>query len=199
MSENKHGNPAVVGLAGFGITTLLLQFHNLGIAGTGVVFCAAIMFGGIAQLIAGFLEFKCGNNFGFGAFVAYGTFWVGLGMIWLLSDLQAAGTAFIGSHLSVSTRDIGFFLLGYTVYTAIMFAASLRIHGAMAFTFLTLLLGFIGLDLVFIWGLKGMLLITTIDLILCAGGALYMMAGIVLADTAGKPVLPMGKPWLKKA
>ena len=24
------GNPAVVGLAGFGLTTLILQFHNLG-------------------------------------------------------------------------------------------------------------------------------------------------------------------------
>ena len=26
----KIGNPAVVGLAGFGMTTLILQFHNLG-------------------------------------------------------------------------------------------------------------------------------------------------------------------------
>ena len=33
MSDQKLGNPAVVGLAGFGTTTLLLQFHNLGLAG----------------------------------------------------------------------------------------------------------------------------------------------------------------------
>jgi len=199
MTENKLGNPAVVGLAGFGITTLLLQFHNLGLAGTGVVFCSAIMFGGLAQMIAGFLEFKNGNNFGFSAFVAYGSFWLGLGMIWLISDLQAAGAAFVGSHLSINTKDIGFFLLGYTIYTGIMFAASLRIHGAMALTFLTLLLGFIGLDLVFLAGLKQFLVITAIDLILCAACALYMMAGIVLAETAGKQVLPMGRAWVKKA
>ena len=198
MSEPKWGNPAVVGLAGFGLTTLLLQFHNLGLAGTGVVFCAAIIFGGLAQLIAGFLEFRCGNNFGFSAFVAYGAFWIGLGMIWLLADLQAAGVSFIGKHLAVSTKDIGYYLLAYTIFTAIMFVASLRVHGAMAFTFLTLLLGFIGLDLVFLAGLKSLLTLTAIDLIVCAGGALYMLAGIVLADTAGRPVLPMGPTWLKK-
>lgn len=29
--EKKMGNPAVVGLAGFGLTTILLQFHNIGL------------------------------------------------------------------------------------------------------------------------------------------------------------------------
>ena len=38
MSGVGQGNPAVVGLAGFGMTTLLLQFHNLGWCGTGIVF-----------------------------------------------------------------------------------------------------------------------------------------------------------------
>ena len=49
------GNPAVVGLAGFGGTTLLLQFHNLGLCGVGPVIWAAIFFCGLAQLIAGLL------------------------------------------------------------------------------------------------------------------------------------------------
>ena len=63
MAETSLGNPAVVGLAGFGTTTLLLQFHNLGLCGTGVVFCCALAFGGFAQLLAGLQEFKAGNNF----------------------------------------------------------------------------------------------------------------------------------------
>ena len=37
MSTVKLGNPAVVGLSGFGLTTLLLQFHNLGLCGLGPV------------------------------------------------------------------------------------------------------------------------------------------------------------------
>ncbi len=47
------GNPAVVGLAGFGLTTLILQFHNLGLCGLGPVIACGLIFGGLAQLIAG--------------------------------------------------------------------------------------------------------------------------------------------------
>ena len=36
------GNPAVVGLAGFGLTTILLQFHNIGLMGLGPVVAMAL-------------------------------------------------------------------------------------------------------------------------------------------------------------
>jgi uncharacterized protein len=32
---------------------------------------------------------------------------------------------------------------------------------------------------------------------LCALSALYMMAAIILADVYGRPVLPVGSPWVK--
>lgn len=196
MAGTGQGNPAVVGLAGFGLTTLLLQFHNLGWCGTGVIFCTALMLGGGAQLIAGFQEFKCGNNFGYSAFTVYGAFWLALGFIWLLADLQAAGVAFVGSHLAVSGTDIGFFLLGFTLYTLIMWVAALRVHGMMAFTFTTLVMGFIGLDLVFLAGAKALLKPTAIILIICALSAWYMMAHVIFMDVFGRDVLPVGKPWL---
>lgn len=147
--------------------------------------------GGGAQLIAGFQEFKCGNNFGYSAFVTYGAFWIALALIWMLADLN------IGKHLGISPDDIGWFLVGFTLYTAIMWVGSLRVHGAMAFTFTTLLLGFIGLDLVILGGMKGLLTITAIDLILCAFAAWYMMASAIYAQLFGKVVLPVGQPWLK--
>jgi succinate-acetate transporter protein len=188
------GNPAVVGLAGFGITTILLQFHNMGWGGTGTVFCAAMMIGGLMQMIAGFQEFKCGNNFGYSAFCAYGAFWLALGLIWFLADVVPADW----NHLKITSTDIGLFLLGYTIYTFIMWIAAMRIHTAMALTFTTLLLGFIGLDLVFLAGMKAQLLtITTIDLFICAGLALYMMAAAIYAQVFDRAVLPVGKPWLK--
>ena len=56
MNEAKLGNPAVVGLGGFGMTTLCLQFHNLGWVGIGPVLWLGLIFGGSAQLIAGLLE-----------------------------------------------------------------------------------------------------------------------------------------------
>ena len=85
MSTIKLGNPAVVGLAGFGLTTLLLQLHNLGLCGLGPVVAMGYIFGGLAQMVAGFLEQKTGNNFGFAAFTSYGAFWIGLGIIWILN------------------------------------------------------------------------------------------------------------------
>jgi hypothetical protein len=199
MSGVGQGNPAVVGLAGFGLTTLLLQFHNLGWCGTGVIFCTAMMLGGGAQLIAGFQEFKCGNNFGYSAFTVYGGFWLALGLIWLLADLQAGGVAGVGKHLAINGHDIGMFLVGFTLYTVIMWVAAMRVHGMMAFTFTTLLIGFIGLDLVFLAGMKSILTITAIDLIICALSAWYMMAHVIYMSVFGKDILPVGKPWIGAA
>ena len=198
MDGQVRGNPAVVGLAGFGVTTLLLQFHNLGWCGSGVVFCAALMFGGAAQLIAGFQEFKAGNNFGYSAFTAYGAFWLAFAFIFLVLDLQALPNSFIGAPLKITATDIGYFLLAYTVYTAIMFVGSLAVHLAMSLTFFTLLLGFIGLDLVFLLGMKAVLRTTAIDLIVCASLALYMMAHAIFAQVFGKDVLPVGRPLFSK-
>jgi succinate-acetate transporter protein len=196
MAGAGQGNPAVVGLAGFGLTTLLLQFHNLGWCGTGVVFCTALILGGAAQLIAGLQEFRCANNFGYSAFTVYGAFWIALGLIWFVLDLQGAPDSIIGSHLRISATDIGMFLLAFTLYTAIMFVAALRLSWMMAFTFSTLLLGFIGLDLVFLCDMKQLMTAVAIDLIICALSAWYMMAHVIFLQAFGRDVLPLGKPWL---
>lgn len=196
MSGKGQGNPAVVGLAGFGLTTLLLQFHNLGWCGTGVVFCTAIILGGIAQFIAGLQEFRCGNNFGYSAFTVFGAFWIALGMIWFILDLQGAENSFIANHLMVTPQDIGMFMLAFTLYAAILWVASLRISWMMAFTFSTLMLGFIGLDLVFLAGMKGLMTIIALDLIVCALSAWYMMAHVIFLQVFGRDVLPVGKPWM---
>ena len=102
--------------------------------------------------------------------------------------------AFIGSHLKITGKDVGFFLLGFTLYTVIMWVASMRVHFMMFFTFTTLLLGFIGLDLVFLAGMKSILTITAIDLVICALSAWYMMAHVIFMQVFGRDVLPVGKP-----
>ncbi len=183
----KLGNPAVVGLAGFGLTTLMLQFHNLHLAGTGPVVALGLIFGGLAQMIAGLQEQKSGNNFGYSAFTSYGAFWIALSLIFLGNRYQVFET---------TATDLGWFLVAWTLYTVIMFASAVRIHGAMAFTFLTLLLGFIGLDIGH-FGFPVFNTIAAVILVFCALSAWYMMAGIILADVYGKTVLPMGKPWVK--
>jgi hypothetical protein len=184
--EKKMGNPAVVGLAGFGLTTILLQFHNIGLMGLGPVVAMGFIFGGLAQMIAGFQEQKMGNNFGYSAFVAYGSFWIGLGIIWILNFYKIYES---------STTDVGYYLIAWTLYTAIMFVASLRVHKAMAVTFVTLLLGFILLDIGHfvdpVWNK-----VAGYELFVCAFSAWYMMAAIIINDVAGKTVLHFGKAFI---
>jgi succinate-acetate transporter protein len=187
MNNIKQGNPAVVGLAGFGLTTLLLQFHNLGICGLGPVIAMGFVFGGFAQLIAGLMEQKTGNNFGFAAFTSYGSFWMGLGVIWLLNHFEIYKS---------STTDVGLYLIAWTLLTALFWIGSLFIHTAMAITFSTLLLGFILLDFGH-FGFPQMNFIAGLVLIVCALSAWYMMAGIILKDVSGRDLLKTGKPWIK--
>lgn len=189
MSTQKMGNPAVVGLAGFGLTTLLLQFHNIGLMGIGPVLAMGLIFGGLAQFIAGFMEQKLGNNFGFSAFTAYGSFWIGLGIIWLLNHMGI----YEASH-----TDVGFFLLAWALYTFIMMIASFYVHKAMAITFVLLEIGFI-LLVAGHFGNPIMNVVAGYELIFCALAAWYMMASIIINDVAGKEVLPVGTAWAKKA
>ncbi len=187
MAEQKLGNPAVVGLAGFGMTTLILQFHNVGWCGVGPVVAMGLIFGGLAQLIAGLQEMKTGNNFGYSAFAAYGCFWIGLAFILL------------GNHYGIyesSTTDVGWYLVAWTIYTAIMWVGSMRINGALAGTFTTLLVGFILLDLAH-FGLPSLKKVAGYELMVCALLAWYTMAHIILGDVFGKDVLPAGKPWIQ--
>ncbi len=179
-------NPAVVGLAGFGLTTMVLQFHNVGWMGTGPVIWLGLIFGGLAQLIAGFQEMKTGNNFGYCAFVSYGAFWIALCLM-LLGNKYGVFTA--------STTDVGWFLVAWTLFTVILWIGALRIHGAMAWTFTLLLIGFILLDLGH-FGFPVCTIIAGYELMLCALGAWYMMARIILNEIYGREVLPAGRPWV---
>ena len=121
MEEQKIGNPAVVGLGGFGLTTMVLQFHNVGWMGIGPVIWLGLIFGGLAQMIAGLQEMKTGNNFGYCAFTAYGCFWIALALLSLA----------ISTTYMCRTRPI---LAGpgrLDRVTAILWLGSLRLNGAL--------------------------------------------------------------------
>jgi hypothetical protein len=180
------GNPAVIGLGGFGMTTLELQFHNLGWIGLGPVIWLGFFFGGLAQLIAGFQEQKTGNTFGYCAFSGYGAFWLSLCAYLLGSTTDI-------KMLHLSENDLGYFLFGWTLFTAGLWVVSFKISKAMLLTFTTLLLGFIGLDLSK-WGFPEILPFAAWDLILCALSAWYMMFHLIYLDVFNRDLLPVGAP-----
>ena len=183
----KLGNPAVVGLAAFGLTTMVLQFHNVGWAGVGPVVWLGLIFGGLAQFLAGLQEQKTGNNFGYVAFTSYGAFWISLGLILL------------GNHFKIfaaSETDVGWFLVAWTLLTAILWVGSMRVNSALAVTFTLLLIGFVLLDLAH-FGYEWLTPVAGFELMACAAMAWYVMAHLIYLDLFGRDVLPVGKPWLK--
>jgi len=186
-TEKGLANPAAVGLGAFGATTMLLQFHNLGFVGTGAVMWLAFFFGGLAQFIAGFFEYRNGNNFGFAAFTTYGSFWIALGGIWLNSQLKFA---------AISGTDVGWFLVVFTFLTAIYFIGAIKQNSALAWVFLTLLIGFVLLDIGhLVPGAEVFNKIAAVELIVCAILAWYLMAHVIL--TPLKINIPAGKAWVK--
>lgn len=187
MEQKVLSNPAVVGLAGFGGTTLLLQFHNLGWCGAGTILWTALFFGGLMQLIAGFKEFGTGNNFGFSAFCTYGAFWMALAGILLAMELG------IGN---ITTADVGWFLVIFTILTFIYMIGSFRASWTLSLLFFTLLIGFIFLDISHLGGPAVFTKVAGVDLIVCGLTALYIMAETVLGQFGYK--LPDGKGWLAK-
>ncbi|HVV03657.1 MAG TPA: acetate uptake transporter, partial [Puia sp.] len=70
-------NPAPLGLCAFGMTTVLLNFHNAGFFEmNSMILAMGIFYGGLAQVIAGIIEARKNNIFGLTAFTSYGFFWL---------------------------------------------------------------------------------------------------------------------------
>lgn len=190
MDNNSYSNPAVVGLAGFGMTTLTLQFHNLGWCGIGPVIWLGLIFGGSAQLFAGLMEFRKNNNFGFCAFTAYGAFWISLCLMLIFGKNPQLAEQY--PVFAFTVKDLGFYLLVWGLFTAILFIASLKHTATLALIFFTLTLGFAGLIVKEFTGSHIAGTFAAYDLILCALLAWYNMAAVIYAEAGIN--LPLGAP-----
>jgi len=191
-NELRLGNPAVVGLAGFGMTTLALQLFNLHVIGLAPVVWLGLVFGGGCQLAAGMMEFRTGNNFGFMAFTGYGAFWISLVLLLSFGTSPIAGKLF--PILALGPTDLGWFLVGWTIFTGILFYGSMRHNTVLALVFLTLLVGLIGLDIFELAKVAVAGRLAAYDLIVCAFLAMYLSASSVLSDSG--IVLPVGPAWV---
>jgi hypothetical protein len=135
-------DPAPLGLAGFGITTLLLSLINAKILPatlTVLVMSMALTFGGLAQLLAGMWEFKRGNTFAATAFTAYGAFWISFYLLVVVFAPLLPKTA---APADID-NFIGWYLLGWGIFTAYMFLASLAGARAVQLVFFLLAATFV--------------------------------------------------------
>jgi succinate-acetate transporter protein len=183
-------NPAPLGLMGFGMTTVLLNLHNAGFFELNTMILAVgICYGGIAQVIAGIMEWKKGNTFATTAFISYGFFWLSLVTLivlpkvsWIAPALTAADEKAMSAYLAM-----------WGIFTAVMFLGTFRLSRALQVVFGTLTVLFFllaygdysgaGPDFKHFTGYEG---------IFCGLAAIYTGLAQVLNELSGKTVWPLG-------
>jgi len=133
----KVADPAPLGLAAFAMTTFALSISNTNIWGPGAdaALALALVYGGAAQLLAGMWEFVRKNTFGAVAFSSFGSFWIAY---YVFVKFVAPGV-----KPSDAPVAVGVFLLGWTIFTAYMTVASLRVSGAVVAVFVLLTITFV--------------------------------------------------------
>jgi hypothetical protein len=184
--SNELSNPAPLGLMGFGMTTVLLNLHNAGFYLLGpMILSMGIFYGGLAQVIAGIMEYKKGNTFGTVAFTSYGLFWLSLVFINILPNTGMW-------PLASGSSEIGSYLLMWGIFTFLMFFGTLRLNRALQVVFLTLTILFV---LLAIGDFTGNTLITVIagyEGILCGASAMYASIAEILNELYARTILPIG-------
>ena len=174
-------NPAPLGLLGFGMTTVLLSFHNLGLFPMDITILAlGIFYGGLAQLIAGIMEYKNGNTFGATAFTSYGFFWMAFVLI-VLNPFGEANTATAG----------GMFFLLWGILTLFLFIGTLRSDTSLKVIFGTLALLFFIIAAGYFTGSEIIPIISGALGVICGGSAMYRAFGEVINEQYQREFLPL--------
>lgn len=183
MHENKLANPGPLGLMGFGMTTVLLNIHNAGFFPVVTAIAAmGIFYGGLAQVIAGILEYRKGNTFGVTAFTSYGFFWLTLVGIWYLPTN--------GAVAATDKTFFGIYLLMWGIFTLFMFFGTLKANKGLQFVFGSLTILFFLLAIGNIAGNALILNIAGYEGIICGSSAIYLAMAEVLHEQFGRKVLP---------
>ena len=178
-------NPAPLGLFGFGMTTILLNLHNAGFYEmNSMILAMGLFYGGLAQVIAGILEYKKNNTFGMTAFISYGFFWISLvGLIFMAKWGWITATP--GNALVA-------YLIMWGIFTLLLFFGTLRINIALQLVFGSLTILFFLLAIGDATKLESITHLAGYEGIVCGGLAIYTGIANLLNEVYGYTVLPLG-------
>ncbi|MDD1702560.1 MAG: acetate uptake transporter [Methanoregula sp.] len=179
------GNPGALGLLAFGLTTIILNLHNAGVFGMGsVVFAIGIFYGGLAQVIAGIMEWKKNNTFGMTAFISFGFFWISLVFL-ILMPMWGWGPALSKEGMICFLGIWGLLALG-------LFLITFRLSRAMQVVFGTLIVLFLLLIVGNALGNTTILQIAGIEGVICGLSAMYTGLGQIANEVWKETVVRLG-------
>ena len=180
IQPTKKANPAPLGLLGFGMTTVLLSLHNAEVLPLdGFTLAMGVFVGGLAQILAGIMEYRNGNTFGTVAFTLYGMFWM----------------TFVATHAGIAGMEThpetaGTWLLLWGILTLFLFMGTLKGRKSLMFVFATLTITFFLLSAGNYAGIDGILMAGGAVGVVCGLAAMYTAFAEVLAEQHGKEILP---------
>lgn len=191
MSESNKpalANVGALGLGGFALSTFILNIVNAGLvdaATIGIVMPIAMLYGGLAQFMAGMWDVRRGDIFGATCFSSFGAFWMGLALFFFL---KLAG---VQAFVDVPPAGMAVVFIAWGIFTGYATIASLKLSKAVTWVFVTLTILFFLLAIGEfspvvhkIAGYEG---------ILCSLIAWYTSAGILINTVHGRTVLPLGE------
>lgn len=186
-------DPSALGLFGLAMVTLVASSQKLGLTeGTALILPWAFFLGGLAQLIAAFIDSKHNNVFGTTAFAAFGLFWFGVGTTWLIQS------GALGENLlaMADPKQLGIAFVGYLIFSLFMTVGAMATHKVLFFIFVLIDLLFIGLSLSsFDIMHEFSHMLAAISELMIALLSFYGSAAAVLNIHFGQVVLPVGKPF----
>jgi succinate-acetate transporter protein len=174
-------NPGALGLAGFGLNTILLQIHNIGLIDSSLPLVYGLFWGGIAQIISGIIDARRGDTFGLTAFTSYGLFWLGLSFGFLLQWM---------GFIELDSPGLAWLFICWGIFTGYMTIGTFRISIVHVFVFASLTILFFLLAAHFFGALSA--IVPGIEGIFCGAGAVYGSAAVVLNSKYGRTILPIG-------
>ena len=195
MQESKVLDPTSMGLFGLAIVTLVTSSAKLGIThGVSGALPWAIFLGAAIQLFAAVIDAKKGNVFGMTAFAAFGCFWLGVSLHWLIS-LNVLGD---NAQSTLDGHQIGVAFLGYSIFCVYMTVAAFTVSKAMTILFLFIDALLISMTL-HSFGINPELNheISAYSEALTSLMSFYMAAALMLNERFKKTLLPLGSAIIK--
>lgn len=185
MAEGKLANPGALGLGAFAMTTFMLNIVNADLISKdnlGIVLPMGLIYGGLAQFMAGMWDFKRGDIFGATCFTSYAAFWIALALMIILKDNKVIDP--------IPREGMAVFLISWGLFSAYATVAAFKVTKAVfiVFVLLTVLFFLLAIgqwnaDIHKVAGYEG---------IVVAVLAWYCSAAILINDKFDREVLPMG-------
>lgn len=184
-SSKKAANPAPLGLLSFGVTVVTLSLHYLGVIEFNIgIVAMGLVLGGLAQIVAGLIEYRNNNFLIATVFVAYGMLWWSLVIIWV--------NPFAGTIAPIDGMTMGFYLLMWGIITLFFSICALKENLFTKIVFFSLTAVFLLLSTYDFTGIVAISRVAGIIGVFAGAGAIYIGLAHLVNITYKRNILPLG-------